>query len=650
MKKKISAICMAVALSIGAMPVSQAASLADLVGVLPEDTVTVGADMSLGQSPAETFNNGPLSISSRTLSPITVDYRALIKMDAVLQQIELYEAGAEALGISDEEIAAATVSGEFVVTINYPTQNFTVPDSVITGTDMAGFESVDPEKDLTAIFNEVSRDASEAGKLTITVGVEDVGLQTLKDNLNDMMFTCREVEITQFGTYTVTGEVTGTTVISCPEGDLKTINYQFEQIADSADSANRDAISATVQYSRRSGGGSLTGGNSQVENRNTLTIVVGDDIENITSEHTSGSTINTSEIQKPSRAGYIFDGFYYDPEFENPVGETITMNDDTTIYVKWIAVGTEILEMEKHYAYIIGYPTDDGRELVMPENNITREEVATIFYRLLKPEPRSALHSLTNDFNDVDASRWSNEAISTVANGGYIVGYDDGSFKPADPITRAEFVTIAARLFGAGETIEGTDQFSDVSGHWAEDYINFAVDNDWIDGYDDGTLKPDQFITRAEVMRIINNMLNRHVDAEGIVDAAKTWDDNSPSAWYYYDVIEATNAHIYMRDEGETTETWQEVVENDLLANMIDPEKVEVEVEVTTDETDTTEETTDQTTDETDATEETTDQTTDETDATEETTDQTTDETNATDETSDQTMDETETTDGTEAE
>ena len=611
MKKKISAICVAVALSIGAMPISQAASLADLVGTLPDSKVTVGGDIELGESALATYENGPLSIKNRTETAINVNFRALIKMDEVLKQIELYEAGAEVLGISDTEIATATVSGQFIVTINYPTENFTVPESVLTASDMAGFESVDTTKDLKAIFTESSRDASTPGKLVITVDVNNVGYQTLKDNLGDMTFTCTDVVINKFGKYTVTGEVTGTTTVSCPDGDLKKITYDFIQVPELADPLNVDEISATVEYSKKSsGGGSLSGGTSQQEKIRVLTIIVGDDELEITADYTSGSIINTSEIDKPTRSGYIFDGFYYDPEFQNPVGETITMNEDTTIYVKWIAVGTEILEMEKHYAYIIGYPSGDGSELVKPDNYITREEIATIFYRLLKPEPRETLHTLTNDFNDVESTRWSNEAISTVANGGYIEGYDDGSFKPAGNITRAEFVTVASRLFGMDGTVAPASDFNDVAGHWAEEYINFAVSKNWIQGYDDKTFRPDQYITRAEVMKIINGMLNRHVDASGIIDTAKTWDDNSPSAWYYYEVIEATNAHIYMRDEGETVEKWQEVVENDLLANMIDPEVVEVEVEVTKDET--VDETTETTEDEiTDTTEETTDETTD---------------------------------------
>lgn len=613
MKKKISAICLTVALSMAAMPVSQAASLKDFIGVIPSATIDVGADIALGQNPVATYENGPLRITADSAAPIKVDYQAIIKMDDVKNKIEEYKSTAAAVGISTEDIENVAVSGEFVLTINYPTANFNVSDSVKTATGMDGFGSVDTEKDFSKIFEEKSRDASQAGKLIITVGVKDgIGLAALEKDLGDMTFTCTDVEITAFGTYTVTSELSGSTTLKIPEGDLTTITYNFKQIPELKDPENGNAISATVQYSRKtSGGGSLNGGGSQASNNKTLTIIIGDNGQKIESEYRSGSTIEVSELQKPTRPGYIFDGFYKDPDFKTPLTDTITLNEDTTIYVKWIATGTgeDILEMEKHYAYIIGYPTEDGSELVKPNNNITREEVATIFYRLLKTDARNRLHTLTNDFSDVDADRWSNEAISTIANGGYVTGYDDGEFKPANPITRAEFVTITSRLFGGGSVKEALGDFNDVSGHWAENYIYYAVEKGWISGYGDGTFKPNQYITRAEVMKIVNSMLNRRVDGEGITDTAKTWDDNSPNEWYYYDVIEATNAHIYEREDAASTEKWHEVVENDLLADKIEPEKVEVKVETDADSenTETTDENaTEETTTEETAAEETT--------------------------------------------
>ncbi|MDY3928518.1 MAG: S-layer homology domain-containing protein [Clostridia bacterium] len=602
MKKKISAICLTVALSMAAMPVSQAASLKDFIGVIPSATIDVGADIALGQNPVATYENGPLRISADSAAPIKVDYQALIKMDDVKNKIEEYKSSASAFGISNADIENVKVSGEFILTINYPTENFNVPDSVKTATGMDGFGSVDAGKDFGNIFEEKSRDASQPGKLVIKVGVKSgIGLAALEKDLGDMTFTCTDVDITAFGTYTVTSELSGSTTLTIPEGDLTKITYNFKQIPELKDPENNNAISATVQYSRKTSGGGSLGGGSQTSNKKTLTIIIGDNEQKIEIEYGSGATIEVSEIQKPTRPGYIFDGFYKEADLKTPLTDTITMNEDTTIYVKWIKAGTgeEILEMEKHYAYIIGYPTEDGRELVKPKNNITREEVATIFYRLLKTDARNRLHTLTNDFSDVDADRWSNEAISTIANGGYVTGYDDGEFKPANPITRAEFVTITSRLFGGGSVKEALGDFNDVSGHWAENYIYYAVEKGWISGYGDGTFKPNQYITRAEVMKIVNSMLNRSVNSEGIIDTAKTWDDNSPNEWYYYDVIEATNAHIYEREDATSTEKWYEVVENDLLADKIEPEKVEVKVETGADSENT------ETTDE-NATEETT--------------------------------------------
>lgn len=271
-----------------------------------------------------------------------------------------------------------------------------------------------------------------------------------------------------------------------------------------------------------------------------------------------GTTVKTSEIDVNKPSGYKFLGWYLDAECTIPANADHLTTEDITFYGKLVKRdGSDILDMAHHYAYIIGYP--DG--YVRPTQNISREEVATIFFRLLTEEARAELLKNTNSFSDVENTRWSNNAISTMEGYGLITGYADGTFKPAADITRAEFVTMVSRFYEIDEA--ATSTFTDVSGHWAEKYIANATSKGWINGYEDGTFKPDKYITRAEAMTIVNHLLNRKVTAKGLHADAVQWTDNTSDAWYYYDVLEATNSHnCEDRAEGVLEEIWTECVEN----------------------------------------------------------------------------------------
>lgn len=211
------------------------------------------------------------------------------------------------------------------------------------------------------------------------------------------------------------------------------------------------------------------------------------------------------------------------------------------------------LERDDHYAYIFGYEDNTIR----PENDITRAEVATIFYRLLTDESREAYRTTDHDFTDVSADAWYAEPVATLASAGLLAGYEDGSFRPDAPITRAEYAAIATRF---DELAAAESNFTDISGHWAEDAINAAYGAGWVGGYEDGTFRPDQNITRAEAMALINRVLERAVDSEGMLDEMTHWVDNDPEAWYYADIQEATHSHTYEREEGEQYETWTDLV------------------------------------------------------------------------------------------
>ena len=213
------------------------------------------------------------------------------------------------------------------------------------------------------------------------------------------------------------------------------------------------------------------------------------------------------------------------------------------------------LNGKDHYAYIIGYGNNDVR----PQNNITRAEVATIFFRLLTDETREANMTKSNSYNDVKDGDWFCCAVSTLSKMGIIKGYEDGSFKPNDPISRAEFAAIAARFDPDGDKTPAS--FADVTSHWAKDEISIAANHGWIKGYEDGSFKPDQKITRAETMTLVNRVLNRLPEAkDDLHKDMKTWVDNmDETAWYYLAVQEATNSHYFKNKTSTKFEQWTDL-------------------------------------------------------------------------------------------
>lgn len=212
------------------------------------------------------------------------------------------------------------------------------------------------------------------------------------------------------------------------------------------------------------------------------------------------------------------------------------------------------LNGDDHYAYIVGYPD----KTVRPQNGITRAEVATIFFRLLTDETRNANSTKSNSYSDVAAGAWYNHAVSTLSAMGIVKGDSDGKFNPNASITRAEFAAIAARFDGNANTSAAS--FSDIANHWAKDEISAAANNGWITGYTDGTFRPNNRITRAEAMALVNRVLKRlpETDEDLHADMIK-WSDNSDaSQWYYLDVLEATNSHYYQTKENQF-EKWTEL-------------------------------------------------------------------------------------------
>lgn len=223
-------------------------------------------------------------------------------------------------------------------------------------------------------------------------------------------------------------------------------------------------------------------------------------------------------------------------------------NSRITVYNAEAAVPA--LFTDNHYAYIVGGP--DGT--VRPNDSMTRAGVATIFFRLLKDSVRDANLLTSNTYTDVPGGHWANTAISTMTGLDIVRGYDAAAFGPGDPITRAQFAAICAR-FDTGKS-NGSRTFSDIKGHWAKAYIERAAELGWISGFQDGTFRPDAYITRAQAVTMINRMLNRvPEDPSDLLPGMNVWPDCRPGDWFYLAIQEATNSHDHRHKAG-SYETW----------------------------------------------------------------------------------------------
>ena len=274
--------------------------------------------------------------------------------------------------------------------------------------------------------------------------------------------------------------------------------------------------------------------------------------------------------QTTSQSRYTFSGWRI-----NGVGDVVTEIKDIQQEVKLIGVWTRRssgggggssrptvdipddvptgLNGDDHFAYIVGYPNGN----VEPNGNITRAEVATIFFRLLTEEVRTANSTQSNSLSDVTRGQWFNHAVSTLSSMGIVKGHNDGTFAPNAPITRAEFAAIAARF--DDKNTDTSSKFTDIASHWAKNEIGIAANKGWINGYPDDTFRPNQYITRAEAMTLVNRVLNRLPEnSSDLLDSMIKWPDNSDaSAWYYLAVQEATNSHAYSdKSKDDKYEKW----------------------------------------------------------------------------------------------
>ena len=261
-----------------------------------------------------------------------------------------------------------------------------------------------------------------------------------------------------------------------------------------------------------------------------------------------------AEVSAPE--GYVLDRTEYeinDKDFSDSLSTAVKYADTVRNYR---GTTPDLLNDSDHFAYVIGYM--DGN--VRPYGLISRAETTTIFFRLLKDSVRDGNLLTSNTYTDVPDDYWANTAISTMTGLGIVQGRSTTTFDPKAPITRAQFAAICAR-FDTGKS-NGEQTFSDIQGHWAEKYIQRAAELGWIKGFEDGTFRPDTYITRAQAMTMINRVLNRIPEDESdLLPGMNVWPDCNPGDWFYLAVQEATNSHDFEHKAGNY-ETWTKLMKN----------------------------------------------------------------------------------------
>ena len=568
MMKKTFSVLLAVMMLFQLGSTAFAASYTDNVDVTANLQVT-----SAGTPMAEsTPNEASVSKTDSEAFP-AFDFRCVLNMDPVRAKfndyynnwisILNYAGPSDRIDALNAQLQAMQVTGSFTAEIIYP-NTVTIPAEFLVDNQMVGFDD-----NAKLIFGNDTRSVTNGintKTLSITfsiVGTEAAGrpgyvvandlFANINTYLSNFTLTLPNVGTTTYGTHIVQGKLTGTTVAT---GDTTTLTITYQTNPEYA-----TAIATVTEQGNRpipTSSPIPTSTPAPEEIKYAVNFFVDGETADCNSViKAAGATVSLSDLPIPYQDGYSFNGWYTEKELVNKVTADFTLTKNVNLYGKFVRnQSASNLNDTDHFAYIIGYPEGNVR----PESPITREEVATIFFRLLKDNMRNELLAKTNGFTDIDDDRWSNTAISTLINGGFLTGYEDGTFRPDAPITRAEFATIASRL----DTMitDATHNFTDVSGHWAEAYIANAVAKGWITGYEDGTFCPDQIITRAEAVTIVNRMLNRFLHHEGAHEDAATWPDNPQDAWYHLAIVEATNGHDYDRSEGSVYENWPSMRED----------------------------------------------------------------------------------------
>ena len=556
MMKKFSCVLLAVVLLFQLGMTAFAASYTDSVDVNASlQVTTAGTPIT-----AETANT--VSVEKTVAEPFpSFDFKCVLNMEGVRTKfndyytnwmsILSYAGTSERIAELNAQLQTMQITGTFTAEIVYP-NTVTIPAEFLVNNQMVGFDD-----NAKLIFGNDTRtviNGVDTNTLQITFSIVGTDAASrpgyvvasdlfahINTYLADFSLMLPNVGTTVLGTHNVQGKLTGTTVATGTTTDL-TITYQTNPEYATAVATITEKGNRPVPTSTPAPGGINYEVNFYID---------GEKADYSPIIKAAGATVALNELPIPYQDGYSFNGWYTDKELTNKVTADFELTKDMNLYGAFVRnQSASKLNDIDHFAYIIGYP--DGE--VKPENLITREEVATIFFRLLKQAHREEMFTKTNSFPDVDEDRWSNTAISTLTNGGILKGYEDGSFRPTNTITRAEFIAIASRLDAMLEDLN--HNFTDIDSHWAEDYIANAVKKGWITGYEDGSFSPDQPITRAEAVAVVNRMLNRFLHTDGAHEEAMIWPDNPKDAWYHLPIVEASNSHDYNKAGGSVYESW----------------------------------------------------------------------------------------------
>ena len=484
-------------------------------------------------------------IDSQLSSGIGVDFTATLDMGDVqdLANGGVFTSILSGNPTANAEFLRGKIATVIDVVINHP-------DVTITNTSEGALEN-----DGNNIFVEREPRVIETNKVTVKFKNNDLTVSELLANkdtyLLDLTFVLENAaEYSTEGTHTLDVSMSATTTLTFDNGTTGDPSDDKEFLVSYA---GNDTYTVIAQIPSSNGGGGISYNTIKFETNG------GNELKNI-SVRRGGK----AELPVPVREGYVFTGWYTDSALKTPFDKDTVINKNYTLYAAWVedngAAGSvhetpEMLNGEDHFAYVLGYP--DGT--VRPDENITRAEVTSIFFRLLKDEVREENLTSDNIFNDVNEEDWYNTAVSTMASLGIVKGRTTDEFVPNANITRAEFAAICARFDASEYSI--VDKFTDIISHWAEDEIHETAAYGWIKGYEDGTFRPDKAITRAEAMTMINRVLNRVPEtSEDLLADMIVWPDNSESDWYYLPVQEATNGHNYEM-KNNIYEKWTEITD-----------------------------------------------------------------------------------------
>lgn len=551
MKKILTTVLAAVMmLQAGICSVSAVTVLNPEYDVETPITLNVKKDVGGAYATSATINAGE-----------TVSLKSTVDMTNVRTQFTtLLALGKSKIG--EAAARAEEVTGSFEVTLEYPAA-LVLPTTITDGVDEGGAQMAGFNAEAQNAFTETSRTITTSGStntLTISFDVATgITCGVLEDNmgtyLGNMWIEASGVTVGSAGApHTVKGHISGSVTI-----DFADATYDVTATVNFENATDPEAVINVVTPGPGPGPG--PGGSSVTSYTVTFETNGGAAIESVS--YRGGREITADMLPVPEKAGYAFEGWYLDAELTEKV-DSIVMKKDITLYAAWKAQEApggdyipEMLNGDDHYAYIIGYP--DGT--IQPDESITRAEVTTIFYRLLKDEIREQYLTKENPYVDVKEEAWYNGAISTLTALGIVNGIDGEIFAPNADITRGEFAAIISRF--AEKSVDIAEDFTDVDGHWAESDIYKAAAFGWIKGYEDNTFRPDREITRAEAMTLINRVLGRIPEAvSDLATDMTTWSDNSnTNAWFYIAVQEATNSHDYTRKENGY-EKWDAIKEN----------------------------------------------------------------------------------------